>query len=406
MSAYGVPVVRTEIADDPDGVGQIAAEILKGDKACVVKILSDDISHKSDVGGVRLAIKSAEEARETARTMLEKVHDLRPQARIRGFTVQPMVDRSHAHELIVGMSEDQTVGPLMMFGAGGTAVEVIADTAHALPPLDLKLARTLIHETRIHRLLEGYRDQPRADLAAVALALVRVSYLVAAHEEIRELDINPLLADAHGCVALDARVRIADPAVTPRKPLAIRPYPVEWEEEAEVAGVGRVVIRPIRPEDETLYALFFSRLTPDDIRMRFFTAKPDLSFKFLARLTQIDYAREMAFVAIAVDTGELLGVARLIADPDYTRAEYGVLVRSDLKAKGLGWRLMQHLIRYAEREKLDELYGEVLAGNVTMLKMCAEMGFETEADKGDVGVRNVRLSLGNNAKAACAQTGA
>ena len=405
LSAYGVPVVRTEIAEDSEAVGRIAADILKSDKACVVKILSDDITHKSDVGGVRLAIKSAEEAREAACAMLEKVHDLKPDARVRGFTVQPMVDRPHAQELIVGMSEDATVGPLMMFGAGGTAVEVIADTAHALPPLDLKLARTLIHETRISRLLEGYRDQPRADLAAVALALVRVSYLVAAHEEIRELDINPLLADENGCVALDARVRIADPAVTPRQPMAIRPYPVEWEEEVVITGIGRVVIRPIRPEDEALYALFFSRLMPEDIRMRFFTAKPDLSFKFLARLTQIDYAREMAFVAIGAEAGELLGVARLIADPDYTRAEYGVLVRSDLKAKGLGWRLMQRLITYAEREKLKELYGQVLASNTTMLQMCAEMGFEIGTDAHDLAIRTVRLELNRGGQATWGQTG-
>jgi acetyltransferase len=406
LAAYGVPVVRTEVADTPDDVAALAADMLKADKACVVKILSDDISHKSDVGGVRLAIKSADEAREAARTMLEKVHDLRPQARIRGFTVQPMIARPHAHELIVGMSEDQTVGPLMMFGAGGTAVEVIADTAHALPPLDMKLARKLIQETRIHRLLEGYRDQPRVDFSAIALALVRVSYLVAAHEEIRELDINPLLADEDGCVALDARVRIADPAVSPRKPMAIRPYPVEWEEEAELPGIGHVILRPIRPEDETLYAMFFSKLTPDDIRMRFFTAKPDLSFKFLARLTQIDYAREMAFVAIAAETGELLGVSRLVADPDYTRAEYGVLVRSDLKSKGLGWRLMQHLIGYAQREGLEELYGEVLATNTTMLRMCGEMGFHIEPEDDDVGLRKVILNLRDAGKqASCAKTG-
>jgi acetyltransferase len=406
LAAYGVPVVRTETADDPDAVAAIAADMLKTDRACVVKILSDDISHKSDVGGVRLAIKSAEEAREAARTMLEKVHELKPQARIRGFTVQPMIARPHAHELIIGMSEDQTVGPLMMFGAGGTAVEAIADTANALPPLDLKLARKLMQETRIHRLLEGYRDQPRVDFSAIALVLVRVSYLVAAHEEIRELDINPLLADENGCVALDARVRVADPAVSPRKPMAVRPYPVEWEEEDEIAGIGRIVVRPIRPEDETLYAMFFSKLTPEDIRMRFFTAKPDLSFKFLARLTQIDYAREMAFVAVAAETGELLGVSRLVADPDYTRAEYGVLVRSDLKSKGLGWRLMQTLIRYAQHEKLEELYGEVLASNTTMLRMCDEMGFHIEAEGDDAGVRDVRLNLRGDAKAAArAQTG-
>jgi acetyltransferase len=158
------------------------------------------------------------------------------------------------------------------------------------------------------------------------------------------------------------------------------------------------MLRPIRPEDEGLYALFFSRLTPDDIRMRFFTAKPDLSLKFLARLTQIDYAREMAFVAIAAESSELLGVARLIADPDYTRAEYGILVRSDLKAKGLGWRLMQHLIDYARGEQLEELYGQVLANNTTMLRMCAEMGFHVEVDQDDVGIRSVNLKLGARAK--------
>jgi len=393
LSSYGIPVVRTQTAADPDAVAVIACDILRSDRACVVKILSDELSHKSDVGGVRLAIKSPEEAREAARNMLEKVRDLAPSAHIRGFTVQPMVERPHAHELIVGMSEDATVGPLMMFGAGGTAVEAIADTAHALPPLDLKLARKLMCETRIHRLLKGYRDRPRADFSAIAQALVRVSYLVAAHEAIREIDINPLLADEQGCVALDARVRVADPAVHPRVPMAIRPYPVEWEAEDEIAGVGRVTIRPIRPEDEALYDLFFAHLTADDVRMRFFTAKPDLSFKFLARLTQIDYAREMAFVAIAADSGELLGVSRLVADPDYTHAEYGILVRSDTKGMGLGWRLMQHLIAYARAERLEELYGQVLASNTTMLKMCAEMGFRIEADEGDLGIRNVQLKL-------------
>ena len=147
-----------------------------------------------------------------------------------------MIVRPHAHELIIGVSEDPTVGPLMMFGAGGTAVEVIADTAHALPPLDLKLAGQLIDETRISRLLAGYRDRPRADIAAIAQALVRVSYLVTDHPAIRELDINPLLADEHGCIALDARVRVADPTVEPRHPMTVRPYPVEWEKEEMVAG--------------------------------------------------------------------------------------------------------------------------------------------------------------------------
>ena len=395
LASYGIPVVRTETAADPVGVEVIAADILKRENACVLKILSDDISHKSDVGGVRLAIKTAQEAADAARTMLAKVHATQPSALIRGFTVQPMIVRPHAHELIIGVSEDPTVGPLMMFGAGGTAVEVIADTAHALPPLDLKLAGQLIDETRISRLLAGYRDRPRADTAAIAQALVRVSYLVTDHPAIRELDINPLLADEHGCIALDARVRVADPTVEPRHPMTVRPYPVEWEKEEMVADIGRVLLRPIRPEDEALYARFFERMSADDVRMRFFTARPDLSHKFLARMTQVDYAREMAFIAVSVVDGELLGIARLIAEPDYVRAEFAILVRSDLKGKGLGWRLMQHLIAYARAEGLKEIHGEVLATNVTMLKMCGELGFEIEATEADIGLRLVRLRLGS-----------
>jgi acetyltransferase len=395
LASYGVPVVRTEtVAADPAAVEAVASDILAHDDACVLKILSDDISHKSDVGGVRLAIKTPQEAADAARTMLSKVHAALPKASIRGFTIQPMIVRPHAHELIVGMSDDATVGPLMMFGAGGTAVEVVADTAHALPPLDMKLAGQLIGETRISHLLAGYRDRPRADIGAIAQALVRVSYLVTNHPEIHELDINPLLADEQGCIALDARVRVANPATEPRHPMAVRPYPVEWEAEDTVGNLGRVLLRPIRPEDEGLYVRFFERTSAEDVRMRFFTARPDLSHRFLARMTQVDYAREMAFIAVSVAEGELLGIARLIAEPDYVRAEFAVLVRSDLKGKGLGWRLMQHLIAYAQAEGLKEIYGQVLAINETMLTMCGKLGFEIEAMENDIGLRLVRLKLG------------
>jgi len=400
LASYGVPVVRTEIAADPAAVEAIAADILRREDACVLKILSDDISHKSDVGGVRLAIKTPQEAAEAALTMLAKVREALPSASIRGFTLQPMIVRPNAHELIIGMSDDATVGPLMMFGAGGTAVEVIADTAHALPPLDLKLAGRLIDETRISRLLAGYRDRPRAAVGALAQALVRVSYLVTDHPEIHELDINPLLVDEHGCIALDARVRVADPAVEPRHPMTVRPYPVQWEAMGTVGDIGRVLMRPIRPEDEALYARFFERMSPEDVRMRFFTARPDLSHKFLARMTQVDYAREMAFVALSASEGELLGIARLIAEPDYVRAEFAILVRSDLKGKGLGWTLMQHLIAYARAEGLQEIHGQVLAGNVTMLKLCRELGFAIETTEADIGLRLVRLKMGAASRAA------
>jgi acetyltransferase len=206
--------------------------------------------------------------------------------------------------------------------------------------------------------------------------------------------LQRFLADLQaGIVALDARVRVEDPVGHPRVPMAIRPYPSEWSTEAQIESVGTVRIRPIRPEDEALYAAFFARLTPEDQRLRFFTARPDLSHKFLARLTQIDYAREMAFVAVAEATGELLGVVRFVADPDYVQGEYAILVRSDLKGCELGWRLMQHLIAYARAENIEQLYGCVLAENATMLRMCREFGFSTEPEPGDAAVRRVVLRL-------------
>src|SRR5690606_26744104 len=259
------------------------------------------------------------------------------------------------------------------------------------PPLDMNLAEDLMRRTRIWRLLRGYRDRPAADIDRLAEALVRLSYLVARHPEIREIDINPLLADETGVIALDARVRVEDEAASPRVPMALRPYPSEWIKDLVLEGIGPVRMRPIRPEDEPLYDEFFRHLTREDHRLRFFSAGADLSRKFLARLTQIDYAREMAFVALAKDTGLLLGVSRFMADPDYTRGEYAVLVRSDLKGQGLGWQLMQHLIAYARAEGLEQLFGSVLADNTTMLQMCSELGFTIRLAPDAPSVRRVAL---------------
>jgi acetyltransferase len=393
VAAYGIPVVSTEVARTPAEVRAVAERLIGPHQACVVKILSDDISHKSDVGGVRLGLEHADEAQRAAEDMLVRVARLAPAARLKGFTVQPMVRRPDAHELILGMSVDPTFGPLLMFGAGGTAVEVLRDTAHALPPLDLNLARDLMRQTRVWRLLQGYRDRAAADTGRIADVLVRLSHLVARHPEIREIDINPLLADDKDVVALDARVRVADEKADQRVPMAIRPYPSRWMIDTDLEGVGPLQIRPIRPHDEALYRDFFANVTLEDQRLRFFTGAPDLSHRFLARLTQIDYAREMAFVAVAGTSGALLGVVRMIADPDYTRAEYAILVRSDLKGRGLGWRLMQHLVAYARVEGLEELNGAVLAGNTTMLRMCREMGFSIERDPDDNGLRRAVLRL-------------
>ncbi len=393
LAAYGVPVVETAIAATTEEVARLASAILAKADACVVKVLSDDISHKSDVGGVRLGLDSAEAAVAAAREIVERVARVMPKARIKGFTVQPMVRRPHAQELILGMTVDETFGPMLMFGAGGVGVEVMADTRQALPPLDLNLAQEMMRGTRVYRLLEGYRDRPRAKLDDIAVALVRLSSLIIAHPEIRELDINPLLADEQGVVALDARVRIEGAASKPRRPMAIRPYPMAWRRDVLIPDVGDVEIRPIRPDDEQLYEAFFAKLDPHDLRMRFFTAAPHLSHKLVSRLTQIDYAREMAFVAVDDTSGELLGVARLAADPDYRRAEYAVLVRSDLKGRGLGWQLMSQLVAYARIEKLSELFGSVLTENTGMLKMCAALGFRIEAEPDDLTLRRVTLDL-------------
>ena len=393
LVAYGISTVPTEIASDPAEVAVLASAFIAEHGACVVKILSDDISHKSDVGGVRLGLERAAEAQQAAADMLQRIARYKPEARIIGFTVQPMIRRHRAHELILGMSVDDAFGPLLMFGAGGTAVEVLRDTAYALPPLDLKLARDLMKQTRVWNLLQGYRDFPAAHVNAIAEALVRLSSLVVQHPEILEVDINPLLADADGVIALDARVRI-DTTRRPRIPMAIRAYPAEWSREIDAGRAGQVHIRPIRPEDEALYQDFFAKVTLSDQRLRFFTAAPNLSHRFLAQLTQIDYAREMAFVAIAKADGRLLGVVRMVADPDYTRAEFAAIVRSDLKGCGLGWQLMSHLIAYARAEKLQQLHGSVLAENTTMLQMCRELGFVVEPQPGDAGVRTARLQLG------------
>jgi len=285
---------------------------------------------------------------------------------------------------------------MILFGAGGTATEIIHDTAVALPPLDAELALDLMSQTRIFKLLEGYRDRPAADLAAIADALVRLSQLVVDCPAVKELDINPLLADETGIIALDARIRIEPSEVEKEGPnplLAIRPYPNQWETWAATDNGYRIFIRPIRPADEHLYGDFIAKLSPEDIRFRFLAPRKEFSHKFIARFTQIDYARAMAFVALNKDHNELLGVARLSADPDYVNGEYAIIVRSDLKGSGLGWALMQHLIRYAEKEGLRALVGDVLANNERMLGMCRTLGFEIAPDPEDASIRKVTLKL-------------
>ena len=376
LSAYGIPMALAEVAATDDALRAVAGRIIAEHGAVALKILSDDISHKSDVGGVQLDLASVEAVMEAAREMRRRIGELRPDARLDGFTLEPMVRRANAHELLIGTTVDATFGPMVLFGAGGTSVEVVKDTATSLLPVDGELARDMMARTRISALLEGYRDRPAVDLDGIARVIMSVSDLVLAHEAIREIDINPLVADEHGVVGLDARMRIGDPVLEPRTALSVRPYPSEWESRRIVGELGDVLFRPVRPVDERLADQFIAGLDPHDVRMRLMAPRKAFSRAFIAGLTQIDYAREMAFVAIKPDGGELLGIVRLIADPDYVRGEYAIIVRSDLKGAGLGWALMEQIIAYARQEGLEEIFGSVLAENTTMIRMCRELGFE------------------------------
>ena len=396
LKAYGVPTVETIVAETPEQARSAAQKILdSGGEAVVAKILSTDLTHKSDVGGVRLNLSTAEETREAVEAMLTQIKARRPDAAIQGVVIQPMINRSGAHELILGLSEDPVFGPIMLFGAGGTSVEAVADKAIGLPPLDGPLARDMIESTRIFRLLRGYRDQPPADMEAIVACLERLSLLAADFPEIRELDVNPLLADRNGALALDARIVVAPaqpvrPGGNPR--FALRPYPAAWES-AETFDDGAVLMRPIRPSDGDAYRRFFEKLSGDDVRFRFFSRLGALDDRLLARFTQLDYARAMAFVALDPDSREILGVARLAAEPDGALAEYGVVVRSDCKRRGLGRLLMRRLLAFAASEGLQTVWGDVLHENKAMLGLCAELGFKTSSVAGDAALVRVFKKL-------------
>jgi acetyltransferase len=324
--------------------------------------------------------------------VLGRLPRAKPDARIDGFTVQQMIHRPGAYELIAGLTTDRTFGPVVLFGAGGVGVEVIKDRALALPPLNTMLAHDLIGRTRIAAQLRGYRNRPPADQDAIAQTLMGLAQLAGDHPAVAELDINPLLADEAGVIALDARIRVQDPAVA--VPLAVLPYPNRLERRIALRDGTRLLVRPIKPEDARAMTDLFARLTPEDVRSRFFVAMKALPPALLARLTQIDYDREMALVALNPDAPhELLGVVRLSADPDNAAAEYAVEVRSDWKGRGLGYALMQEIITYARSRGIGELYGTILAENAPMIDMARELGFSVAAHRDDAGLVTAHLAL-------------
>ncbi|MDZ7791647.1 MAG: GNAT family N-acetyltransferase [Xanthomonadales bacterium] len=386
LSSYGIPTVETRRADSPEEAARLAAEI---GFPVALKVISADITHKSDVGGVVLDLESEHAVQEAAEGIARRVEQL-AHASLAGFSVQRMVRRPDSVELIVGASTDPVFGPVMLFGSGGTAVEVVDDTVVGLPPLNMSLAQQMIDRTRVSKLLAGYRGQPAARSDLVCDVLVRVARLMTDLNIVESIDINPLLADDEGVIALDARVELRSAEAGPRTRPAIAPYPTHLVESLPF-GEGEITLRPIRPEDEPAHRDFFDSLEAEDIRFRFFGVIREPEHSQLARFTQIDYEREMAFIAVD-DGGRTLGVARIARDSLGHRAEFAVVVRSNIKGRGLGRILLSRLIRHCRETGVREVVGQVLQHNTRMLNLSRDLGFRVEPADED-GIHEVILDL-------------
>ncbi len=319
---------------------------------------------------------------------LQPLHaDARPQASAQG---------RHAQELMVGSRIDSVFGPVIVFGQGGRAEDIMADRAMALPPLNVPLAKALVARTQVSRLLAGWGDTPAVDEAALHGVLLAVSQLLAEIPEIAELEINPLLINFEGVQAMNARIRVDAAAPGGARNFAIRPYPAHLEETVQWQG-QTLLLRPIRPEDEALHMEFLQSLVPQDIRMRVFYSRRSMERSELARLVQIDYAREMVFIAVAntpAGQPQTLGVVRAMTDPDNVAAEFGVIVRSDLKGGGLGLLLMRKLIAYLRTRGTARLVATVLVENDRMLKLASELGFKNDPQGShEVDTKDIVLAL-------------
>ncbi len=382
LSAYGIPSVPIRFAAGP-GDAAAAADLLGYPAA--VKLRQWDPPAARRTAGLALDLHDAASVAAAARRMAGEAGP-GPEA---GLVVQRQVAR--ARELAIRVRDDPIFGPAIVFGAGGTAADPM-DIAIDLPPLNLSLAHALIAHSRVGaRLGEQLRDRPAGNVAAVAEALVRVSQLAVDFPEIAELDIPALFADPRGVLAADAWIALR-PAGDPPARLAIAPYPAELTCRFS-AGDEMLTLRPIRPEDATAHGGFFHRLSPQDIRFRFFSAMKELSPEMTARLTQIDYEREMAFVAVREETNETVGVARLARDTYGPGGEFAVIVQADMKGKGLAGRLMQCLIDWARAQGMAEIVGQVLADNVPMLAFVRRLGFTVRRMPSDPEVMEARLPL-------------
>ena len=363
-----------------------------------MKINSPDITHKSDVGGVRLNIREPRSVRTAFREMMDGVRAQCPNARIDGVTIEPMVRRPHAREIMIGIATDPVFGPVISFGAGGTAVEIFADSNVALPPLNEYLSKELIKGTRAGRLLRHFRNLPEADEEKLIEVLQRVSEIACELREVRELDINPLLVDEDGVIAVDARIVVANPATSTAHygHMAIHPYPAELVSLWQLHDGTDVVVRPIQPEDAHMEQAFVQSLSPETKYFRFMQNFDKLTPEMLARFTQIDYDREMALVGVIGDgspNAKMIGVARYVSNPDRHSCDFGLTVGDEYQRQGIGRELMRRLISVGRDRGIEVMEGDVLAKNTKMLALCEGMGFRIARDEDDDELVQVRLHL-------------
>jgi acetyltransferase len=378
LACYGIPFARTEAASDATSAAEFAARI----KAPVaLKIRSRDVIHKSDVGGVALNLATPAEVEAAAREMNDKIARAVPGARLEGFIVQEMIHRVGAYELIAGISTDATFGPVILFGHGGTAVEIVRDKSLELPPLNTALARAQIERTRIFRLLKGYRDRPAADIDGVVNVLIQLSRIAADHAEVSEIDINPLLCDTRGVIAVDCRIRVCTAVGSAQSRLAIRPYPQTLESEIHTPEGQLFAVRPIKPEDEPALRRFADEVDTRDLWHPFFAPLRDRTHETAARLSQIDYDQEMTLVAW--QGGRVAGLARSTADPDFETGECAVIIRADLREKGLARQLLQALLRAIADQGVRRAVLVFPADQTRMLALAGELGFECAASPVD-----------------------
>lgn len=364
-----------------------------------MKINSPDVTHKSDVGGVRLNLASAQDVRAAFNDILAAVREKQPQARVDGVAIQPMTVKPHGRELMVGIATDKVFGPVITFAAGGVNAEVIADRAVCLPPLNAVLVRDLIGRTRVSRMLGPFRSLPPVDMAGLEQVLMRVSEMASELPWIRELDINPLIVDQDGAVAVDARV-VVDYASTGqghRYPhMAICPYPARLVQKWPLADGNEIIIRPIRPEDAELLQEFVRGLSEESRYFRFISTIQELSPRTVARMTQIDYDREMALIAVLPGEGGReteLGAARYVTNPDGVTCEFALVVADAWQGKGIGSRLMHALMDVARDAGLTGIVGDVLSNNANMLRLMAKLGFAAENNPEDPTLKRVHRPL-------------